>query len=115
MRPSCFGIEKLEENKKYNIQAIIRKEITFHTKNCKMVKSLILEDAQKRKIELIAWDEQAKFIQQQNIKLDKMYCIRNLKAIYNIKYPKTNHIFKLQLDIPYSEFKIIDFRSELNA
>lgn len=99
-----FGLRKLQENNTYNIQAIITNETTFYTKNSKLIISLILQDSEKRKIELIAWEEEAKFLQKQNIKLNQMYHIKNLKTINNKKYPKTNHLFKLTLDISTTVF-----------
>lgn len=102
-----FSFDKIiHHNKVYNVQGkIIFDPLFFYTKNKLAILSFIIEDISKRRIECVAFGNEA----EQNIQLieiNKIYQIKFVTSVDNKKFVKTSHKFKLQLSIDSEIYKI---------
>ena len=104
---STFGMQQLIENKICNIQGKVKEQIIFRTNAGNLIASLIIEDVNQQKIELIAWHDHAEFVKQYGIKMNKSYIFKNVKVINNKSFRKTKHNFKLVFELPNSKFILI--------
>ena len=102
-----FGMQQLIENKLCDIQGKVKEQIIFQTSNGNLIASLIIEDVNQQKIELIAWHDNAKFVKEYGINVNKSYIFKNVKAINNKLFRKTKHKFKLVFELPNSKFILI--------
>ena len=101
----CFdGI--IQHDSVYNVQGkIIFDPLFFYSKNELPILSFIIEDVNKKRIECVAFGNEA----EQNVNLieiNKIYQINFVTALNNIKYVKTQHKFKLHLSIDSEIYKI---------
>lgn len=98
--------EIIHLDKVYSVQGkILFDPLFFYSKNKLPILSFIIEDINKKRIECVAFGNEA----EQNIDLieiNKIYQINFVTALNNNKYTKTPHKFKLHLSIDSEIHKI---------
>ena len=100
-------------NQVYNVQGkLIFEPLFFYSKKELAILSFIIEDFNKKRIECVAFGNEAERIKKQ-LQINKIYQIDFVIAINNEKFVKTSHKFKLQLSID-SDICILKHQRYLN-
>ena len=95
-----FHFENINQlNQVYNVQGkLIFEPLFFYSKKELAILSFIIEDYNKKRIECVAFGDEAERIKKE-LQINKIYQINFVIAIDNKKFVKTSHKFKLQISI----------------
>ena len=70
--------------------------------------SIILADVNQEKIELIAFKTHIEKLKQFRLIENNYYTLKNVQTIWNTRFKRTNHKFKLKFDSISTQIKLID-------
>lgn len=90
-----YNINRIQNGMIYTTQGKIEREILIIKTKELLITSLVIADATKNRIEIVAFGMAAEHIIKQKLTVGSMYQFKNLKATINDKYRKTTHPCKL--------------------